>query len=76
MITLVVDCVIDIDGPREQGAEAGALNIRRERTAFAVTGLFKLPHMAAIVLPRKATRGRPLSPLLAMALVAFSRSLR
>ena len=76
MIALVPDCAIDISGAAEQGAKAGASNIRRARTFDVVTGLFKLPHIAAIVLPRHATRGRPLSPLPAMALVALSRSLR
>jgi len=64
MIALVSDCEMDITSGAEQGAKAGALNIRRERTLLAVTGLFKLPHIAAIVLPRKATRGFPTPPLL------------
>ena len=76
MIALVPDWEIDITGGAEQGARAGALNIRRAKMLKAVAVLLELPHIAAIVLPRKATRGFPLSPLLAMELVGFSRSLR
>ena len=76
MIAFVSDCEIDITGAAEQGPDAGALNIRRLRTNDpGMAGLFRLPHIAEMVLFRKATRGRPPPPLPATAFVGVSRSL-